>query len=172
MLLFACLAGKPTVAHSSAPCKQRIVHLAGEPPQVPLELYLWRVRARGIGCLPAIRIARRYTKGRDTGRWVCGSTHFEMGCRRGAASIHLRALHPIGRACGRLGFEANTDNVATGIRAARVTCATARALVRAVYEGTGRSGFYCRSTEYQPLGLPYVHWVCRRGEQQVRWLKT
>jgi hypothetical protein len=162
----------PSVAHSSVVCQQRIVDLAGEPPQAPLEPYLWRVRASHLGCAEALRVARRYMKRHRQGGWTCGSTHFETGCRRGDASIHLRALHPIGRSCGKLGFEPNSDNVATGIRASRVACSTARKLVRAVYEETDRFGFRCRSRTYQPIGLPYVHWVCLKGKQRVRWIKA
>lgn len=171
VLLFGCLTVRPAAAEADVTCGV-IVHPAGEPPQAPLEPYVWRVRADGVGCARATRVVRRYMKQRRTGRWICGSTHFEMGCRRGSATVHLRALRPIGRGCGKLGFEPNSDNVAVEIRASRVSCATARTLVRAVYDGTDRLGFRCRSKEYAPRGLPYVHWVCHRDRQRVRWIKA
>lgn len=79
-----------------------------------------------------------------------------------------------GKSCGDIGFEKNTDNVASDIRAVRVTCTKARSIVRMVTlngDLTPRD-YRCVKREDDPrFGLFHYHFTCKSGTRAVRWTK-
>lgn len=85
------------------------------------------------------------------------------------AGAHYRE---IGRDCGQVGFEPNTDFAAGDIHASRVRCRTARRLVRRYTVAGDRTplDFRCRSRTHDPDdGLAHSDVVCKRGTRRVSW---
>ena len=85
------------------------------------------------------------------------------------AGAHYRE---IGRDCGQIGFEEQTDFVAGDIHAYRVTCRTARRLVRRWTVAGDRTplDFRCRRRTHDPDdGLAHSDVVCKRGTRRVSW---
>lgn len=75
-------------------------------------------------------------------------------------------------ACGRIGFEPQTDNVAVNIRARGTSCRRARRIVRAVYNGNREPfGYRCRSRLHDEGVLAFRHWVCTKNLARVTWDK-
>jgi hypothetical protein len=74
--------------------------------------------------------------------------------------------------CGRIGFDPQTDNVATNIRARHTSCRRARRIVRAVYKGNREPfGYRCRSRLHDDGGLTFRHWMCTKNLARVTWDK-
>ena len=75
------------------------------------------------------------------------------------------------RDCGRIGFEPNTDNVATNIKVRATSCRRGRRVVRRVTAGDlAPFGFSCRSRD-GGTALPSRVWLCRKRNATVRWRK-
>ncbi len=81
------------------------------------------------------------------------------------ASAHYRA---VGKHCGSIQFTPQTDDGASAIRAKRVTCKTARLIVRAIRRGDENPrGFTCRDRAHDPRnGLGHSDVLCTRFDRR------
>ena len=84
------------------------------------------------------------------------------------ASAHYRS---VGKSCGSIQFTPQSDDGASSIYASRVTCHTARRIVRAVRRGNESPlGFDCRGRGHDPRnGLAHNDVICTRGSRRVTW---
>jgi hypothetical protein len=88
---------------------------------------------------------------------------------------------PEPESCGQVGFEENTDNVASNIEAQGVSCEDARALVEASNSPDTRAtpdgepfdlnGFTCTITTTEE-GLPIARYSCTAGDATVTWERS
>jgi hypothetical protein len=83
--------------------------------------------------------------------------------------------------CEKIGFTANSDDVATEITATGIDCQEAGQLIRAVHTGQNPvsgsptldiDGFRCTVAEQPDDPLPATTFDCRRGDERVTWKKT
>ncbi len=81
------------------------------------------------------------------------------------ASAHYRG---IGKRCGSIQFTPQTDDGASAIRAKRVTCRTARLIVRAIRRGDENPRkFTCRDRAHDPRnGLGHSDVLCTRRDNR------
>lgn len=129
------------------------------------------------------RVGRvRVKPGRGFRLSVCVPTNAAL-CDGDTFSTRRVRVLGAGRACRRVGFEENTDNVAGGIRAAGVGCRTARAVASRSGRRPGRcsvrascsyraKGFRCRGITDKGASLPRLVFRCNRGGARVTFVKT
>ena len=83
------------------------------------------------------------------------------------------------RKCGKVSFEANSDNGAFDIRAQGTTCTTAKRVARASKRhGVGHTpyrfttrGYSCRGIDAADV-LPSVNWSCVKGQAIVLFVRS
>src|SRR4051794_9458847 len=88
------------------------------------------------------------------------------------ASAHY--TNPGSKYCGFILFTPNSDDGASGIEAKRVSCKTARRMVKAVDRGNARPfGFTCKSRAHDDARfIAHSDWRCKRGKRVVTWIRS
>lgn len=94
------------------------------------------------------------------------------GCTRGSARVSYGPPRTKNswRSCANVSFAPNSGDLASNIRALRVSCTTARSIVRKVRRGQNRpNGFRCTKTTDASGVMPVTDRTCRRGKARIRW---
>jgi hypothetical protein len=118
------------------------------------------VTAEGIDCETARRVLSDQTGGS------------EAECTRGSARVSYGPPRTKNswRSCANVSFAPNSGDLASNIRALRVSCTTARSIVRKVRRGQNRpNGFRCTKTTDTSGVMPVTDRTCRRGKARIRW---
>ena len=91
-----------------------------------------------------------------------------------AAPAGAHYTNPGAKYCGFIVFTPNSDDGASGIEAKRVSCRTARRIVKAVDRGNARPfGFSCKARQHDdPLFIAHSDFRCKRGNRVVTWIRT
>jgi hypothetical protein len=143
---------------------------------------------RELGALAgrAARILKRFWIGGavfKTGTWLADrklhAAAFEIRAYATIIRRRPRPRRPV--SCGEIGFEENTDNLASKIEAVGTSCDVARALVEAAAVSDTRftpdgepfelNGFSC-TVSVSEEGLPVYRYRCTAGDATVTWEKT
>jgi hypothetical protein len=76
------------------------------------------------------------------------------------------------RNCEDVVFAPNTEDAAFEVRATRVSCATARKIIRAVRrdDALRPRGFSCRYRVDSSEAIPFTPYTCTKGRARVRWI--
>ena len=134
------------------------------------------VRARGVRCRSARAVLADQAAATSNG-WECNSAGSEAVCAKGDATASYGPARSA-RSCGSIGFEANSDNVASSITAVRASCRTARAVARGSRDyGPTHARRYrarrfrCRARALDSA-LPSVLYTCRRGKATVAFQRS
>jgi hypothetical protein len=91
-----------------------------------------------------------------------------------AAPASAHYTNPGSKYCGFIVFTPNSDDAASGIEAKRVSCKSARKIVKAINRGNARPlGFSCKSrTHDDPMFIAHSDWRCKKGKSVVTWIRT
>ena len=134
------------------------------------------VKADRVRCRTARRVLARPGQAAQRG-WTCNSAGTEQVCTKGRKrASHIGARRT--RDCGRVGFEPDSDNLASSITAKRVRCRTARRVARGARdsgptdpEPYSARGFRCAG-EALDTPLPSALFLCRRDRASVAFIRT
>ena len=135
------------------------------------------VRSRDVTCRSARRIVSDADVAADRG-FHCDSAGAEKVCEKGDRRASYRAARRT-RACGRIGFMPNTDDMASSITAKGIRCRRARSVARGARDADPTDpgsyeldGFRCVGTALD-TPLPSALFSCRDGNRaSVAFIRT